>query len=438
MRYLLTLILALSVFVQLFAQQPNAVNPNARVGELINRSDYLTLSEELPALRAEVAKPLLALADALVAHHEGRFEDSNKAIDTVCEFAPQLGSGVVFGMQNLSLINHLASENYKAGAEVVKMLLQLLPEGEAANENRRNLESMQRWFTALSQKEAVVVERPKQDAVIPVEVREVGKGAHLVIDVRVGDKTEKFIFDTGCSYANFISTAVAERLGVEIVAEDIIVRGVGNGYAKLGYLPKMQIGDVTICNATFLVVDEFVPENAEVEGLCEAALGTHIIRKLGEIRFERERSCFVLPAQESVAPKPRNLFFDSQYYIWCNDTGERVVMHFDTGNNKTSLSSKYYERFKERVEQEGSEVERSRSGGFGGVVWCDIRFMPKIEFEVGGKKLQLKMVSVNMPTYYEDGTPYVEQYDGVVGVDFLTASRVVTFDLNRMFYRIDK
>ena len=200
----------------------------------------------------------------------------------------------------------------------------------------------------------------------------------------------------------------------------------------------MQIGDVTICNATFLVVDEFVPENAEVEGLCEAALGTHIIRKLGEIRFERERSRFVLPAQESVAPEQRNLFFDSQYYIWCNDTGERVVMHFDTGNNKTSLSSKYYERFKERVEQEGSEVERSRSGGFGGVVWCDIRFMPKIEFEVGGKKLQLKMVSVNMPTYYEDGTPYVEQYDGVVGVDFLTASKVVTFDLNRLFYRIDK
>ena len=60
MRYLLTLILALSFSVQLLAQQPNAVDANARVGELINRSDYLTLSEELPALRAKVAKPLLA------------------------------------------------------------------------------------------------------------------------------------------------------------------------------------------------------------------------------------------------------------------------------------------------------------------------------------------------------------------------------------------
>lgn len=438
MRYLLTLILALSFSVQLLAQQPNAVDANARVGELINRSDYLTLSKELPALRAKVAKPLLALADALVAHHEGRFGDSNKAIDKVCEFAPELGSGVVFGMQNLSIINHLASENYKAGAEVVKMLLQLLPEGEAADENRRNLESMMRWFTALSPKEAVVVERPKQDVTVPVEIRKLGNGEHLVVDVKVGDKTEAFVFDTGCGNSNFISTAAAKRLGVEIVAEDIIVRGVGEGYAKLGYLPQMQIGDVIIYNATFCVVDNIMPENAEVEGMCEAVLGTHIIRKLGEIRFEREQSRFVLPEQESAAPEQRNLFFDSNYYIWCNDTDQRIVMHLDTGNNRTCLSSKYFERFRERVEKEGSPVERSRSGGFGGVEWCDVRFMPKIEFEVGGQKLQLKNVSVNMPTHYEDGSPYIEQYDGVVGVDFLTASKVVTFDLNRMFYRIDK
>ena len=113
-------------------------------------------------------------------------------------------------------------------------------------------------------------------------------------------------------------------------------------------------------------------------------------------------------------------------------------MHFDTGNTKTQLSSKYYTRFQQRIEAEGGEVERSRSGGFGGVAWCDIRTMPKIEFEVDDKKLQLKNVAVNMPTQYEDGTPYIEQYDGVVGADFVTARDVVTFDLNRMFFRIDR
>lgn len=438
MRYLLTLLLALVIAFQAYAQQFAGSDANARVGELINSSNYSTLSKELPALREKVAKPLLALADALVAHHDGRFEDSNRAIDKVSEFAPELGGEVIFGMQNLSLINYLSLEDYKSALGVVQLLLMSMPEDDSTRENRRNLESMSRWFTALSSKPSVVVERPKQDVVIPVEVRELGNGEHLVVDVKVGDKIEDFIFDTGCGNSNFISTAVAERLGVEIVAEDILIRGVGEGYAKLGYLPEMKIGDVTIRNATFFVVDKLLPEHVEVEGLCEAALGTHIIRKMGEIRFEREQSRFVLPAQESAAPKERNVFFNSQYYIWCNDGDERIEMHFDTGNNRTCLSSKYYERFKERVEQNGSKVERSRSGGFGGVEWCDVRFMPKVEFEVGGHALQLKKVSVNMPTKYEDGTPYIEQYDGVVGVDFVTASEVVTFDLKRMFYRIDK
>lgn len=438
MRYLLTLFLALAISLPLYSQQFAGSDANARVGGLINSSDYLTLSKELPALREKVAKPLLALADALVAHHEGRFEDSNKAIDTVCEFAPELGSGVVFGMQNLSLINSLASENYKAGIEMVQVLMNLLPENESAAENRRHLESTLRWLTALSQKGAVVVERPKRDVVIPMEVRELGNGEHLVVEAKVGNNAEAFIFDTGCMNSNLISSAAAKRLGVEIIAEDIIVQGFGEGYAKLGYLPQMKIGDVTIRNAAFYVVDKLLPDNVEVEGLCEAVLGTHIIRKMGEICFEREQSRFVLPAKECAAPDERNIFFDSQYYILCNEGDERIVMQFDTGNSKTTLSSKYYERFKERVEKDGGEVERSCSAGFGGVAWCDIRTMPKIEFEVAGQTLQIKKVAVNMPTKYEDGTPVYERYDGVAGVDFVKAREVVTFDLNRLFYRIDK
>ena len=438
MRAILLSFLLLFVGSSAHAQSLSAEQANARVGELISVSDYVTLAAELPALRSIVIEPLLALSDALVAYNEGRFEDSNKAIEQVYEFAPELGNEVVFGMQNISLVNYLSTENYKAAAEVVEMLMKLFPDDVPADDNRRNLESMLRWFTALSQKEAVVVERPKRDVVIPVEAREMGDGEHLVVDVKVGDKVEKFIFDTGCGNSNLVSAAAAERLGVEIVAEDIIIRGISEGYAKLGYLPQMQIGDVTIRNATFYVVENLVPENAEVEGLCEAVLGTHVIRKLGEVRYERKANRFVLPVQESAAPKQRNLIFDSQYYICCNDGGERVAMHFDTGSTKTQLSSKYYIRFQQRIEAEGGEVERSRSGGFGGVAWCDIRTMPKIEFEVDDKKLQLKNVAVNMPTQYEDGTPYIEQYDGVVGADFVTARDVVTFDLNRMFFRIDR
>ena len=438
MRILSTLILVLCATVGVYAQQPSAGNANARVGELINSSEYITLSRELPSLRDKLSKPLLALADAITAYHEGRFDDSCRAIDKVGEFAPELGGEVIFGMQNLALVNFLSLEDYKSALGVVQLLLSSLPEDDSAYDSRRNLESMSRWFSAMATRPTVEVERPKSDVVIPVEVRKMGEGEHIIVDVKVGDNVEDFIFDTGCMNANFISTAAAERLGVEIIADDILIRGVEEGYAKLGFLPEMHIGDVVIRNTTFFVADNIVLENVEVEGLCEAVLGTHVIRKLGEVRFERGDERLILPAEESAAPAERNLFFDSQYYICCQDGQERVVMQFDTGNTKTLLSSRYYNRFQQRVEQNGGEVERSRSGGFGGVEWRDTRTMPEVEFVVGATAVQLKKVAVNMPIKYEDGEPFVEQYDGVAGVDLLSATDVVTFDLKRMFYRVDK
>ncbi|MBQ5923529.1 MAG: clan AA aspartic protease, partial [Alistipes sp.] len=269
---------------------------------------------------------------------------------------------------------------------------------------------------------------------IPVERRPIGRGEHLIVKATVGDVSEDFIFDTGCSHANFISREVAERLGVEIVADSIITQGVGgSGYVQLGVLPEMRLGDVVIKNPTFLVAEHLVPEHVEVEGMCDAVLGTHVIRKLGEVRYERSASRMVLPSKPGAAAE-RNIVCDNgTYYLVCHQTGEQLLLHFDTGNVKSQLSSRYFTRFQRQVEAEGGDVERSRSGGFGGVVWNDVRTLPSVELQVGSKRVMLQQVAVDMP----NGTPPMN-YDGAVGVDLLTASERVSFDLDKMYYRIDK
>ena len=62
------------------AQNPIPEQANNRVAELINSADYVTLAAELPAVREMVVESLRTLADVLVAHSKGRFEDSNRAI----------------------------------------------------------------------------------------------------------------------------------------------------------------------------------------------------------------------------------------------------------------------------------------------------------------------------------------------------------------------
>lgn len=441
MRIILTILLVLFPTLWVGAQEQLAQNANQRVAELINSSDLDALSDELPSLRGQVVKPLQALADALVAYHEGRHEDSNKAIAELSEYAPELGSEVVFNMLQLSVYNYLMSENYAEGAQIVDLILQTLPEGDSTAESRESLEATQRWMSALAAKDKVEILRPQTDVSVPFEIREMGQGEHIIVRLSTneGQVQQEAIFDTGCSFANFISTKAAERMGVEIVAEDIIVRGFGKGYARLGILPEAKLGDVTIKNMTFLVVDKLVPDNVQVDGMCDMVLGTHVIRKLGEIRIEVQDKLLLLPQEQSVAPQRRNLFFNAgQYYLLCRDGEEQLTLHFDTGNVKTQLSSKYFTRFQSEVEAEGGEVERSRSGGFGGVKWCDVRTLPKVKLEVERETLKLDSIAVNLPTNYEDGELFVEEYDGSAGVDFITSAQRVTLDLKRMFFRIDK
>lgn len=441
MRIILTILLVLFPTLWVGAQEQSAQNANQRVAELINSSDLGALSDELPSLRGQVVKPLQALADALVAYHEGRHEDSNKAIAELSEYAPELGSEVVFNMLQLSVYNYLMSENYAEGAQIVDLILQTLPEGDSSAESRESLEATQRWMNALAAKDKVEILRPQTDVSVPFEIREMGRGEHIIVRLSTneGQVQQEAIFDTGCSFSNFISTKAAERMGVEIVAEDIIVRGFGKGYARLGILPEAKLGDITIKNMTFLVVDKLVPDNVQVDGMCDMVLGTHVIRKLGEIRIEVQDKLLLLPQEQSVAPQRRNLFFNAgQYYLLCRDGEEQLTLHFDTGNVKTQLSSKYFTRFQSKVEAEGGEVERSRSGGFGGVKWCDVRTLPKVKLEVERETLKLDSIAVNLPTNYEDGELFVEEYDGSAGVDFITSAQRVTLDLKRMFFRIDK
>ena len=434
MKNLLLTLVALLVGAVAQAQNPTPEQVNVRVAELLNSADYVTLAKELPAVREMVVKPLLALSDALVAHSEGRFEDSNKAIEELAHYPEELGQGTLFGMSNYALINNLCIENYSQGAKVARQLLVSLPDTDDAEPSRRGLLSLLSWMDALIGREKVEVVRPQKDVVLSIERRPIGRGEHLIVKATVNGVSEDFIFDTGCSHANFISREVAERLGVEIVADSIITQGVGgSGYVQLGVLPEMRLGDVVIKNPTFLVAEHLIPEHAEVEGMCEAVLGTHVIRKLGEVRYERNAGRMVLPAGSGTTVE-RNIVCDNgTYYLVCAQAGEQLLLHFDTGNVKSQLSSRYFARFQSHVEAEGGDVERSRSGGFGGVVWNDVRTLPQVELQVGSKSVTLHQVAVDMT----DGSALMN-YDGAVGVDLLTASERVSFDLEKMYYRIDR
>lgn len=403
-----------------------AQTPDSRVGTLINNSDYEELSALLPTIRDSVSPPLRTLADALVYYYRGCPAESNQAIQRLVDFKKELGSNVLLGMSNLSIYNLWTLGDYAGIEATLRTIVEQIPETGSS------LASMQRWMSALREWPPTIVHRPQNEIILPIDVRRVGRGEHLMVDAELNGRTEPFIFDTGCTHANFISTAAAERLGIRIVADSIIVSGMSEGAVRLGIADSMRIGPLVVCNPTFLVADHI--SAMQDDNLGEAVLGTDIIRALDEIRIEATRKRIVLPATPSAAPAHPNLYMNgAQYYLSCTIDGDPAKLHFDTGNVKTDLSARYYGTHRERIENKG-EKYRSSQGGFGGVREFEAIMLPEISVAVPERHALLHDIEVSCDDLTAGGN---EAADGSLGMDFITACTAVTIDLERMFVRIE-
>lgn len=406
---------------------PSAAEAVSRVSALIDTGDYTALQEVLPAVRDSLPRSLALLSDALAAYHGGRFAESNRAIAGLDEYAEELGAEILLGMQSIAVYNFRALNDYAGACRTLRRIIGLLPADAAGV--RLSLETFERWMSALAEWPVTTIRRPAEECVIPVEIRKVGRGEHLLVEAKMNGITEPFIFDTGCSGSNFISRSAASRLGIRIVADSVPVTGMTTSFTEIGVADSLCIGDILVLNPTFLIASSI--SDKDEEGLADAVLGSDIIRALGEVRIEAGKGRIVLPAHPSTKPVSQNLGFDSgQYHLFCTQNGERLRFHFDTGNVKSTLSSVYYDKHRCQIRRTGRRTT-STQGGFGGIRKIKVRTLPHITLCCGTRPVTLRDITVTLRGKSMDAEHGNE--DGSLGVDFLTSCNAVTIDLGRMF-----
>lgn len=433
LRLLGALVLAGASTFSATAQSPvTQAQAAQRVGELLNAGDYGTLDAVLPSVRDSLPASLAALSDALTAYHSGRHAESNAAIAKLEEYTDELGRETVLNMHHFAIYNYLVLNDYAAASDTIRQLLDCLPAD--AGEARRSLEDFGRWMKALANWPATTLHRPEGEAVIPIEIQQAGRGEHLLLDVEMNGRTEPFIFDTGCSGANFISESAAARLGVRILADSIPVTGMVTAYTRVGVADSLRIGEIVVLHPTFIVAPDSI-SGLGVSGLVEAVLGTDIIRAMGEVRIEVKQRRIVLPAVPSAAPAHRNLNFDiGKYDLTCTQDGTPLILHFDTGNVKSTLSQRYYNTYRRHVRRTGKKTT-SLTGGFGGTRELTVRTLPHITLHCGGHPITLHNITVTLRGKDMDAARDHEY--GSLGLDFITACDRVVIDLGRMFVRTE-
>ena len=271
-------------------EQPAVPTADEQAAALINAQEWFRLEACYPEIRDELSPFVRLLCEASLGSHFNRLPESCNAIGTLLNdyqqelFADPEGS--MLGWLLSMLIGNLQELGaYEQAAD----LLTQFAAGQSEEERASTL-ATQRWFQTMARHPRTSLTKPDGEIRLPLTVGSetvkspldgTDKKVHnFYTDITIGGRTERFIFDTGCSGASFVSAEFAKRHDLEIICDSISVSGIGgNGFVKFATTDSMQIGPVTIRHPYFMVFDN--DEASDQIGHIEAVLGTDFMRLAG-------------------------------------------------------------------------------------------------------------------------------------------------------------
>ena len=224
-------------------EQPAVPTADEQAAALINAQEWFRLEACYPEIRDELSPFVRLLCEASLGSHFNRLPESCNAIGTLLNdyqqelFADPEGS--MLGWLLSMLIGNLQELGaYEQAAD----LLTQFAAGQSEEERASTL-ATQRWFQTMARHPRTSLTKPDGEIRLPLTVGSetvkspldgTDKKVHnFYTDITIGGRTERFIFDTGCSGASFVSAEFAKRHDLEIICDSISVSGIGgNGFVK--------------------------------------------------------------------------------------------------------------------------------------------------------------------------------------------------------------
>ena len=399
---------------------------DVKMGEILNSADLFQIREQYPILKDSLSIGMLNLvSEAQLGIGFNKLERAGSALDSLLQFhQTELGAETSVGMAALRAMNllnlGLYSQAGKAGEDLVNALKDVLP-----FESLYSFVFIERVGKALSNCAGSYLERPSRDITVPMKCDTVGRGFHFYIPVEVNGITKDYIFDTGCSFGNFVSEEYAEEVGLKIISDSIPVSGMDVGFVKLAVADSLKVGEIVYHNPIFMVA----PPDEDIDSVFtfDGVLGYHFIRDVGEVIVDNESGAFVFPYQ--ISDGEPNMFLSSNTpKVRIEYEGQPFDMVFDTGNVKSNLGNEFVQMFPETLS--GLPEHESSFGGFGGVSKTEAVTLPEFVFSLSGQPITLRDTEVWMGP--SSGS---QLFYSSLGADFILSFRRLVINYKNMFVR---
>lgn len=396
-----------------------------KMGEILNGNDLLQLRTQYPLLKDSVSVKMLNLvAETQLGIGFNHLESAATALDSLLQYhQEELGAETSIGMAALRAMNLLNLGLYpqagKAGEDLINALKDAVP-----FESLYSFIFIERVGKALANIPAPYIERPAHDITVPMKCDTVGRGHHFYIPVEVNGITKDYIFDTGCSFGNFVSEKYAEEVGLKIISDSIPVAGMSIGLVKLAIADSLKVGEIVYHNPIFMVA----PLDNELDSVFafDGVLGYHFIRDIKEVIINNESKSFVFPYQ--ISNEEPNMFLSSNTpNVRIEYKGQPFDVIFDTGNVKSDLGNKFVQMFPEALS--GLTEHEGNRGGFGGVSQVKVVTLPKFSFSLSGQPVTLHHTDVLKESADS------QFFSGSLGADFVLSFKRLVINYENMFVR---
>lgn len=218
----------------------------------------------------------------------------------------------------------------------------------------------------------------------------------MEIPVRYKDSIYSCVFDTRANISS-ISKTYATKLGLKMLD---VSYDEGSGITGitfktgLGIADSLYIGDILIRHAIFQVMPDEILHFEQVQFSINVIIGYPIIEQLKEIHIYKDGKMMIpdKPAKSNLS----NLAMDKlNPVIFAKKDNDTLCFNFDSGAGSSDFYSTYYEKYKDKILQEGKKTT-VQTGGAGGALNIDVYILDSLNLDIANKQVTLKKVVVHI------------------------------------------
>lgn len=350
------------------------------VANLLNKEDYIELKRVLPSVKDSIVNPMirkLSEASICLAFSEDPMSRTQVIADLINNYGNELGFENVVGFAEL-LSQELVK--YGNGADALNILEQFIsittdPQILSRLENTYKIVSGLNKIPGTS-----VIRDPAKSPNVKFSTDVKGSERLWYIPVEIEGNTEPFIFDTGAA-ESFISKSFAERYNIKIVADSILMNGVGGSeYVSLGVIDTLKVADIIYANMPVYIGQTDYPKDSIT---IEAVLGIPFMKNVGMIGIEPKKNEITFEGEQNGNTSANVSLHSNRMLIelYCKDI--RLLMFCDTGAAMEGwINDSIYENHTELFEDVGQSY-LIQSRGFAGISHLTVRDIPDVTLKAG-------------------------------------------------------